>query len=225
MQICSIRWNEWRTSRNSSLFYFIFFHFSWHKTHLRHLLHPTFYPLQHHRLAFLLLTHLCVCVCVHESNSTTLPLLPGLIIVLRRALPFSIWYPWQHILPWRAVCLRWSFSPTHSSLFPFPLHYSLRNSPVFFLPLAYISCIALAIPSMSLCCAPFTFLCTRWPFALWFVPTVHATQAPATCLKWKAFTHLPCGLLLLRFIEFPWTDPFISVRYCMFVFSCWAVLK
>lgn len=63
------------------------------------LLHPTFYPLQHHRLAFLLLTHLCVCVCVHESNSTTLPLLPGLIIVLRRELPFSIWYPWQHILP------------------------------------------------------------------------------------------------------------------------------
>lgn len=97
------------------------------------LLHPTFYPLQHHRLAFLLLTHLCVCVCVHESNSTTLPLLPGLIIVLRRALPFSIWYPWQHILPWRAVCLRWSLSPTHSSLFPFPLHYSLRNRlPRFF---------------------------------------------------------------------------------------------
>lgn len=136
-------WLYWRSlhfsarspvlSRNSSLFYFIFFHFSRHKTHLPHLLHPTFYPLQHHRLALLLLTHLCVCVCVHESNSTTLPLLPGLIIVLRRALPFSIWYPWQHILPWRAVCLRWSFSPTHSSLFPFPLHYSLRNRlPRFF---------------------------------------------------------------------------------------------
>lgn len=65
----------------------------------------------------------CVCVSEHESKSAIPPLLPGLNIV-SRALPFSVWYPWQHVLPWRAVCLRWLCSPAHSSLFPFPLHYS-----------------------------------------------------------------------------------------------------
>lgn len=65
----------------------------------------------------------CVCLSEHEPKSAIPPLLPGLNIV-SRALPFSVWYPWQHVLPWRAVCLRWLCSPAHCSLFPFPLHYS-----------------------------------------------------------------------------------------------------
>lgn len=234
MQICSIRGNEWRTSRNSSLFYFVFFHFSRHKTHLPH-------------LSFILLFTPCniiawpsycwpICVYVSVCMSPTAPLCPSSLAWLlsceeRFLLVFGIRGNTSfHEEP--SVYGDHSAPPTpHSSPFPY-ITLSATTSPVFFfLPLAYISCIALAIPSMSLCCAPFTFLCALHIFsaflALTFCSVIcpYSTQAPPTCLKWKAFTHLPRGLLLLRFIEFPWTDPFISVRYCMFVFSRWAVLK
>lgn len=113
---------------------------------------------------------MCLCAWVHSSS---LPLLPGLIIVWQRALPFSIWYPWQHM----KNRLRQSLNPTHSSLFPFPLHYSLLHHLPHFFPAFNLHFLHLQSYfehlTLLLCtfCLPTLFLhFEEWLLALWFVP-------------------------------------------------------
>lgn len=134
MQICSIRGNEWRTSRNSSLFYFVFFHFSRHKTHLPH-------------LSFILLFTPCniiawpsycwpICVYVSVCMSPTAPLCPSSLAWLlsceeRFLLVFGIRGNTSfHEEP--SVYGDHSAPPTpHSSPFPY-ITLSATASPVFF---------------------------------------------------------------------------------------------
>lgn len=84
-------------------------------------------PRQHHFLAFLLVdpfVYVCVCMCACAwVHIAAWPLLPGLIIVLRRKLPFSVCYPWQRILPCRAACLWSSGAPS----IPLPLSPTLLS--------------------------------------------------------------------------------------------------
>lgn len=134
MQICSIRGNEWRTSRNSSLFYFVFFHFSRHKIHLPH-------------LSFILLFTPCniiawpsycwpICVYVSVCMSPTAPLCPSSLAWLlsceeRFLLVFGIRGNTSfHEEP--SVYGDHSAPPTpHSSPFPY-ITLSATASPVFF---------------------------------------------------------------------------------------------
>lgn len=120
----------------------------------------------------------CECVSEHESKSAIPPLLPGLNIV-SRALPFSVWYPWQHVLPWRAACPRWLCSPAHSSLFPFPLHYSQghyhRRLPCFvsLLPTAYMCwCYSKHLTLLRFEYVSYFQSLYCWPFATVISPSV-----------------------------------------------------
>lgn len=235
--------NEWRTSVNFYYFFFSpFFIFTMHIVPISHLLYVTFSPPISSWPSYLL-TYLYVRAC-----SAALPLLPGLIIVLRK-LPFSIRYPWQRILPWRAVCLCWSgapsipllaslflsLSPTRSSLFPFPLHYSLLH--LYPHPLLYClqSTFSTSALRFSLCRALLHLLPHPHILSAFLVLafllcelSLHACSAPPPHVS---FTHLPHWLLLLRFIELFGTDSFI-VRVTVFVCSClsshaelWSLLK
>lgn len=146
---------------------------------------------------------MCLCAWVH---STTLPLLPGLIIVLQRALPFSMWYPWQHILPWKAVYSDLSGPPTPLLPTPSPFPYitppptpTPHFFPAFSLHFLHWPCYSKHVTLLR----SFTFLNTFHIFSASVLLTscsdlsLHATLGAPTCLKCKA--HLLCGQLLWRF--------------------------
>lgn len=113
------------------------FHFTLFNLSLYLCLTSFILPRQHHFLAFLLVdpfVYVCVCMCACAwVHIAAWPLLPGLIIVLRRKLPFSVCYPWQRILPCRAACLWSSGAPS----IPLPLSPTLLSPhyspPPFFL--------------------------------------------------------------------------------------------
>lgn len=208
---------------------------------LSHLPPPTFPlpPASSHCLltCWPICMYVSVCAWVY---STTLPLLPGLIIVLRRErflLVFGIHgnasfheeqsvYGDQELLPF----LLSRSGPTRSFHFPFPLHYSpLRHLPPSFLPLSYISYISLTVPPKHLdltrphALRIFSAFLALTFFALWFVP-VCLPCPPHTCLKWIAFTHLPHGLSLLSFIEFSWNQ-LIHQCLCFSAYACFLPLS
>lgn len=197
------------------------------KTHLSGAIYPIFYPPETSRLDRLIVDPFaCVCIYVLESNSTTPPLLPGLNIVLRGALPFSIWYPWQHILPWRAVCLRWLCSPSHSSLFPFPLHYSQGHR----LPHFFSSAYSLHIPCYSkhltlirsFKYARFALHLYCWPFATVINPNINSTYTALIKSLHTLTTWPPTAQVYLL----SWTGPFISVcDVCFNPLSCAKAIK
>lgn len=170
----------------------------------------------------------CVCLSEHEPKSAIPPLLPGLNIV-SRALPFSVWYPWQHVLPWRAVCLRWLCSPAHCSLFPFPLHYSQgrhrcrRPRFVFFAAhsLQMLLLFQVSNSAMLWICQTFSVFIADLLLPIlipaWNNGPTHAIHIISlyTPTTWP----LTAGVLL-GFIQAGQ-----SLRRVMFVFSRWAVLK
>lgn len=89
--------------------------------------------------------------------------------------------------PWRAVCQWLPLNSTHSSLFPFPLHYSLLcHLRCFSLPLTYIFCFSPAILGIWRYSAGISFSYFLWQarhwLPLWLLPVSTELSLTHGCL-------------------------------------------